>query len=180
MVDETADLERLVGAAARREVAGDGVDAEAADREQRREAGAVLGDERADSRSSQSWARAPSSTPAAPTPTRPRNTRRPTGVPVTSAASPMSGRSGRGWLVGHHTKGTEPERRIGSRRRRDSEVPGDPEPSTTKVVDDGRRTRGDGSDGHQRDRSRHPGLRRRAAPPRRRRVRRGAGRLQRR
>src|SRR5690349_7113579 len=33
-------------------------------------------------RSSASWARAPNRMPAAPSPTRPRNTRRPTGVPV--------------------------------------------------------------------------------------------------
>src|SRR3954451_24193289 len=48
-------------------------------------------------RSSQSWARAPRSTPAAPRPMSPRNTRLPTGEPVgrsvTSAAAPMSGRS---------------------------------------------------------------------------------------
>ena len=48
LVDEALDLQLVVGRGSRREVAGDGVDAEAADGEERGEAGAVLRDQGAD------------------------------------------------------------------------------------------------------------------------------------
>ena len=87
MFDQARDLQLVRRLALLRELAGDRVDAEAADGEERREAGPVLGDDRRDRRSSQSCAFAPQRTPTAPTPRIPRNTRRPTGAPPTGRSS---------------------------------------------------------------------------------------------
>ena len=86
LVDEAVDLQPVVGPAPRRQAAGDGVDPEPADREQRRQPGPVLGDERADlafepvlDAGAEQHARGADAEQA-------RNTRRPTGVPVASGA----------------------------------------------------------------------------------------------